>query len=103
MYVPEGTTRGGVQVGPVLLPRPGPHPRLGVHPQPAAPNVVLLAAVGHLPAALLAELLGDGADVVGLEPAATADVPEYKSVSEDELESLRNNSIQFWSNRATSF
>jgi len=96
MYVPEGTTRGGVQVGPVLLPRPGPHPRLGVHPQPAAPNVVLLTAVGHLPAALLAELLGDGTDVVGLEPAATADVPEHKNVPEDKrtCETIQSSSGQ---------
>ena len=41
---------------------------------------MLLAAVGHLPAALLGQLLGNGADVVGLEPAATPDIPEIIDV-----------------------
>ena len=75
MYVPEGPAARGVEFGPVLFPGPGAHPRLGVHPEPAAPHVVLLAALGLAPAALLGQLLGDGADVVGLKSAATPDVP----------------------------
>ena len=75
MYVPERPAARGVKVGPVLLPGPGAHPRLGVHPEPAAPHVVLLAALGLPSAALLRQLLGDGADVVGLKSAATTDVP----------------------------
>ena len=76
--VPERPTARGVEVGPVLLPGPGAHPRLGVHPEPAAPHVVLLAALGLAPAALFRQLLRDGADVVGLKSAATTDVPEDK-------------------------
>lgn len=64
-----------VQFLPVGPPGPGPDPRLGVHPEPVAPGVVLLAARRDAAAPLLAQLLGDRADVVGLEAAAAADVP----------------------------
>ena len=54
---------------------PGPDPGFGVHPKSHPPGVVFLRALGE-PAALLRELLGHGADVVRLEPAAPADVPD---------------------------
>ena len=62
----EGPPPGWLQLLPVLPAGPRPHPRLGVHPQPARPRDVLLAPGRRVPA-LRRKLLGHGADVVGLD------------------------------------
>ena len=59
---------------------PGPDEGFGVVGEHGAPLVVLLAALGHLPAALRLQLLRDGPDVVWLHAAAPADVPHAQLV-----------------------
>lgn len=61
-----------LQLLPVRTPGPRPNPRLGAHEQAGAPGVVLGGAGGQAAAALRAQRLGDGADVVGLKAAAAA-------------------------------
>ena len=75
----EGPPARRLDVLPVLAAGPGPHPRLGVHEQPARPRDVLLTPLG-LTAALLCQLLRHGSDVVGLEPAAAANVADTELV-----------------------
>ncbi len=55
---------------------PCPDPGFGVHPEAAAPHVVLLRALAQLALPLIDQLLGDGSDVVGFEPAAASDVSD---------------------------
>lgn len=51
-----------------------------MHLETAGPGFVFLAALRELPS-LLGQLLGHRADVVGLEPAAAADVADAKVVT----------------------
>ena len=74
-----GPPAGRLQLLPVLALGTRTHPRLGVHHQTGAPEVVLLGAGGQA-APLLAQLLRDGPDVVGLESAAAADVADPQVV-----------------------
>ena len=75
----EGPPPGWLQLLPVLPAGPRPHPRLGVHPQPARPRDVLLAPGRRVPA-LSCKLLCACADVVGLEAAAAADVADTQLI-----------------------
>uniref|UniRef100_A0A1I8IES6 Dimethylglycine dehydrogenase n=1 Tax=Macrostomum lignano TaxID=282301 RepID=A0A1I8IES6_9PLAT len=70
-------TAGRVQVLPVVPARPGSNPRFSAHFHSAAPGDVLLGA-GWESASFGGELLGDGADVIGLEAAAAANVADAK-------------------------
>ena len=79
----EGPPPGWLQLLPVLPAGPRPHPRLGVHPQPARPRDVLLAPGRRVPA-LRCKLLGHGADVVGLDEC----VCNVKSVKTSTLFSI---------------
>ena len=60
---------------PVLPAGPGPDPGLGVHHQSPGPGDVLLTR-GWQTAPLLSQLLRNGPDVVGQEPAAAPDVAD---------------------------
>ena len=57
----------------------GPDPGLGVHLEPPGPGNVLLTPGRGLPP-LLRQLLRHGPDVVSLEPAAAADIPDSEIV-----------------------
>ena len=72
---PVRPSGGSIELGPVLLIRPGPHPRLGMQHQACAPQIVFVVRGGKL-ATLFSKLLGDGSHVVRLDLAAASDVAD---------------------------
>merc|ERR1712048_85860 len=72
----ERPSSGRLEGGPVILAGPSPDPRLGVHFETAPVGQVLFRSERNFAAAFSAQFLADGANVVSLEPAASADIPD---------------------------
>merc|ERR1719450_1958148 len=73
------TSGGRLQLLPVVSGGPSSHPGLGVHLEAPSPRNVLVACLRQL-TSLLGQLLCTGADMIGLEPAASSNVSDTKVI-----------------------